>query len=73
MYSVIPGATPYLSLSIGVVQPDAARCRSHHEIAVLATDAKRQAKRLPGNALFIDRRQGVTHETPKPGASAADA
>lgn len=64
---------PLLSLSIGVVQPDAARCRSHHEIAVLATDAKRQAKRLPGNALFIDRRQGVTCENSAPDAPAADA
>lgn len=64
---------PLLSLSIGVMQPDAARCRSHHDIAVLATDAKRQAKRLPGNALFIDRRQGLTQENPAPDAPAADA
>lgn len=48
---------PLLSLSIGVVQPDPLHCRSHHDVAVLATDAKHQAKRQAGNALFIDRRR----------------
>lgn len=47
---------PLLSLSIGVVQPDPIHCRSHHDVAVLATDAKHQAKLQAGNALFIDRR-----------------
>lgn len=47
-----------LSLSLGVVLPDLERCQSHHQVASLASDAKRQAKRHPGNSLFIDRRRG---------------
>ncbi len=48
----------FLSLSIGAVRPDPVRCRSHHEVAALASEAKRQAKRKPGNSLFVDRRCG---------------
>lgn len=48
---------PLLSLSIGVVQPDVRRCRSHHDVAALATEAKHQAKCQPGNSLFVDRRR----------------
>lgn len=49
---------PLLSLSIGAVQPDPARCHSHHQVARLASDAKHQAKRQTGNVLFIDQRRG---------------
>ncbi len=53
---------PLLSLSIGVVLPDPARCRSYHDVAVLAAEAKHQAKRRRGDvaagALYIDRRRG---------------
>ena len=51
---------PLLSLSIGVTQPDPARCRSHHDVAMLATESKHQAKRQPGNSLFVDRRRGIS-------------
>ncbi|GAB4350382.1 MAG: bifunctional diguanylate cyclase/phosphodiesterase [Immundisolibacter sp.] len=51
-----------LALSIGVVLPDPARCRTHHDVAVLATEAKHQAKLRRGQgaagALYIDRRRG---------------
>ncbi len=47
---------PLLSLSIGVVTPEPGSCESHHDVAALATEAKHQAKRLNGNALFVDRR-----------------
>jgi EAL domain-containing protein (putative c-di-GMP-specific phosphodiesterase class I)/GGDEF domain-containing protein len=47
---------PFLSLSIGAARPDGARCRSHHDVAALATGAKRQAKATAGNCLYIDRR-----------------
>ncbi len=50
---------PLISLSIGVTEPDLEMCNSHHEVAELATDAKIQAKRKIGNALFIDRRRHV--------------
>lgn len=49
---------PLLSLSIGVAHPDPERCHSHHDVAALASEAKHQAKRQPGNSLFRDRRRG---------------
>ncbi len=45
-----------LSLSIGAVSPDIINCHSHHDVAALATEAKRQAKKITGNSLFIERR-----------------
>ncbi len=48
---------PLLSLSIGAVTPDLEHCRSYHGIAVLASEAKHQAKKQEGNSLFIDRRK----------------
>lgn len=49
---------PMLSLSIGLVLPDLERCHSHHDVAALASEAKRMAKETPGNSLFVDRRRG---------------
>jgi EAL domain-containing protein (putative c-di-GMP-specific phosphodiesterase class I)/GGDEF domain-containing protein len=53
---------PLLGLSIGVVLPDPARCRSHHDVAALASEAKHQAKLrrgdAAGGALYVDRRRG---------------
>lgn len=49
---------PLLSLSIGIVSPDPQRCHSHHEVAELASMAKRQAKKDKGNSLFICKRRG---------------
>jgi len=34
-----------LSLAVGVVNPDAGACRSHHDVAALAAEAKHEAKR----------------------------
>ncbi|MBU2893117.1 GGDEF domain-containing protein [Colwellia sp. D2M02] len=45
-----------LSLAIGVVSPDLHLCHSHHDIAELASDAKKQAKKLQGSAIFVCRR-----------------
>jgi diguanylate cyclase (GGDEF)-like protein len=50
---------PLISLSIGVTEPDLEKCGSHNEVAELATDAKIQAKRKMGNALFINRRRHI--------------
>ncbi|MCG8316245.1 MAG: GGDEF domain-containing protein [Pseudomonadales bacterium] len=47
-----------LTLAIGVSHPCPKRCRSHHDIAALATASKHQAKRSPGNSLFYSRRRG---------------
>ncbi len=48
---------PLLTLSIGAVTPDLGRCHTHHQVAALASDAKRQAKKIGGNSLFVDRRR----------------
>lgn len=70
---------PLLSLSIGVVQPDLNNCCSHHHVAALATEAKRQAKLLSGNSLFVERRcrvfrqPGTAQEPTIPDAAALES
>lgn len=48
---------PLLTVSIGLVVPDIKYCYSHHDIAAMATAAKREAKTLQGSRIFIDRRR----------------
>ena len=48
---------PLISLSLGVIPVPPQRYQSHHEISVAAADAKKQAKKIHGNSLFIDRRK----------------
>lgn len=47
---------PLASLSLGVVGAEPGTFSSHHEIASAAAEAKKQAKRIPGNSLFVERR-----------------
>ena len=47
---------PLVSLSIGAVVIEPGIVSSHQAISTLTTDAKKQAKNLPGNSLFIERR-----------------
>jgi diguanylate cyclase (GGDEF)-like protein len=47
---------PLLSLSLGVVRVEAGHYASHHQIASAAAEAKKQAKKLSGNSLFVERR-----------------
>lgn len=63
---------PMLSLSIGLITPNITHHYSHHDIASLATEAKKQAKKQVGNSIFIDQRSGrvvndlfLTKRTPK--------
>jgi diguanylate cyclase (GGDEF)-like protein len=49
-----------ISLSLGVVRVDPGQYLSHHQIATAASEAKKQAKKIPGNSLFVERRQGST-------------
>lgn len=51
------------SLSLGVVRVEPGEYLSHHQIATAASEAKKQAKKIPGNSLFIERRQGMTPPT----------
>ncbi|RJG04348.1 GGDEF domain-containing protein [Noviherbaspirillum sedimenti] len=48
---------PLVSLSLGVVKIDAARHYSSYQIAAAAADAKKQAKTMSGNSLFLERRE----------------
>lgn len=50
---------PMISLSLGVVKVEPGQYSSHHQIATAAAEAKKQAKKIAGNSLFIDRRQGA--------------
>ncbi|MGZ4989361.1 MAG: EAL domain-containing protein [Methylobacter sp.] len=51
---------PLVSLSIGLVDPIAtSQCRSHVDIADLASEAKKMAKKIPGNSFFINQRMAV--------------
>lgn len=47
---------PLTSLSLGVVKVEAEVFSSLHEVSFAATNAKKQAKKIPGNALFVERR-----------------
>jgi EAL domain-containing protein (putative c-di-GMP-specific phosphodiesterase class I)/GGDEF domain-containing protein len=50
---------PLPTLSIGCVPVHANLYPSHHEISTAAAMAKKQAKKLAGNSLFVERRQGA--------------
>ncbi len=45
-----------ISLSLGAIKVDPHHFYSHHQIATAATESKKQAKKMHGNSLFIDRR-----------------
>lgn len=47
-----------LSLAVGVVEPNLTICHSHHDVAELASDAKKQAKQYSHSAIFHCRRGG---------------
>ncbi len=50
---------PLTSLAVGVVSVPAGTGLSHVEVAAAAVEAKRQAKKIGGNALFVERRRLV--------------
>lgn len=50
---------PLTSLSIGAVPIVSGGFVSHLEVSEAATEAKRQAKRMAGNSLFVERRQAA--------------
>jgi diguanylate cyclase (GGDEF)-like protein len=47
---------PLVSLSIGVVQVGPGVFTSHQELSAAAAISKHEAKKIPGNSLFIERR-----------------
>ncbi|MGE5466609.1 MAG: GGDEF domain-containing protein [Ignavibacteria bacterium] len=48
-------ALPALSVGCLVVEPG--QFRSHHEVSAAVTEAKKQAKKVRGSALFVERRR----------------
>ncbi|HCI13175.1 MAG TPA: hypothetical protein DFK12_04250, partial [Gallionellaceae bacterium] len=46
-----------VSLSIGAVIAEPRTFRSHKEIAVVATESKKMAKKVRGNSLYVNQRQ----------------
>ncbi|GGI15904.1 GGDEF domain-containing protein [Oxalicibacterium faecigallinarum] len=44
------------TISLGLLKVKPGIYGSHHQIAAAAADAKKQAKKIPGNSLFIERR-----------------
>ncbi|MYM86072.1 EAL domain-containing protein [Rugamonas sp. FT82W] len=46
-----------MSLSIGAIRVDPHKYHTHHQIATAAAESKKQAKKIHGNSLFLDRRQ----------------
>lgn len=51
---------PLISLSIGIVDPlSTGQCQSHVDIADLASEAKKMAKKQAGNSFFINKRRPV--------------
>ena len=53
-----------ISASIGVVKVEPGQYYSHHQIATAAAEAKKQAKKIIGNSLFIDRRKELHSVSP---------
>ncbi|WP_371867364.1 GGDEF domain-containing protein [Pseudoduganella guangdongensis] len=53
-----------MSLSAGVLRVEPHQFYSHHQIAARAADAKKQAKKIHGNSLFLDRRMQSTEPSP---------
>ncbi|WP_195763587.1 GGDEF domain-containing protein [Duganella guangzhouensis] len=45
-----------MSLSIGAIRVEPHQYYTHHQIAAAATESKKQAKKIHGNSLFLDRR-----------------
>lgn len=49
---------PLLGLAVGIVEPVLSRCESHHDVAELATAAKKQAKLNVGSSVYVCKRGG---------------
>lgn len=47
---------PLTSLSIGAIAVSPGQFMSHHEVSAAMSNAKKMAKKIPGNSLFIEQR-----------------
>jgi hypothetical protein len=60
-----------ISASIGAVSVEPGQYGSHHQIATAAAEAKKEAKKIPGNSIFIERRRAGQHHAMEPIGSLA--
>jgi len=51
---------PLTSLSIGAIQVMPGQFISHHEVSAAMSEAKKMAKKIPGNSLFIEQRHAMS-------------
>lgn len=51
---------PLLSLSIGLITPDPEICLSHHHVSEYAMEAKKKAKSIPGNNLYVYQKKNTS-------------
>ena len=51
---------PLTTLSVGAVVIEPGTLRSHKDVSERAGEAKKQAKRMSGSALFVERRRFPT-------------
>jgi diguanylate cyclase (GGDEF)-like protein len=63
---------PLITLSLGAVKVEPGHYSSHHQIATAASEAKKQAKKIAGHSLFIDRRAGPCASTAMAGLLAVE-
>jgi EAL domain-containing protein (putative c-di-GMP-specific phosphodiesterase class I)/GGDEF domain-containing protein/CBS domain-containing protein len=47
---------PLVSVSVGIVQVDPRKYSTYHQIAAAAAVAKKEAKKIRGNSIFVERR-----------------
>jgi EAL domain-containing protein (putative c-di-GMP-specific phosphodiesterase class I)/GGDEF domain-containing protein len=50
---------PLTSLSIGAIQVTPGKFASHHQVSAAMCDAKKMAKKISGNSLFVEQRNAV--------------
>ncbi len=51
---------PLSSLSIGAIKIEPGQFPSHHEVSAAMTDAKKMAKKIQGNSIFVEQRTSPT-------------
>ncbi len=53
---------PLTSLSIGAIQIAPGSYASHHEVSAAMSEAKKMAKKITGNSLFVEQRNSNNHK-----------
>lgn len=51
---------PTVNLSLGALLVDPGAFTSHYQVAAATAQAKKEAKKIPGNSLFIERRKAIS-------------